>query len=71
MMPTMNGHELAEQVSLRYPNVRVACMSGFSPDEMARQGLTTHARRLLHKPFTLPMLIGFVEQEFAADSAVR
>jgi PAS domain S-box-containing protein len=70
MMPKMNGHELAEQVSLRYPNVRIACMSGFSPDEMARQGLTTPARRLLHKPFTLPMLIGFVEQEFAASSAV-
>jgi hypothetical protein len=46
-------------------------MSGFSPEEMARQGMTTAERRLLHKPFTLPALIGFVDQEFAADSAVR
>jgi two-component system cell cycle sensor histidine kinase/response regulator CckA len=71
MMPKMNGHELAEQVARRFPDVRVACMSGFSPEEMARQGLTTPERRLLHKPFTLPTLIGFVDQEFTADSAVR
>jgi YesN/AraC family two-component response regulator len=70
MMPEMNGHQLAERVSRRFPEVRIVCMSGFSPEEMARQGLTAPSRPLLHKPFTLPALTAFVQSAFAADSSV-
>jgi CheY-like chemotaxis protein len=69
MMPEMNGHELALQVELRFPQVRIACMSGFSSEEIARHGLAAHSRRLLHKPFSIPDLVAFVEEGFAAGSA--
>jgi len=70
MMPEMNGHELAEQVAARFPAVRTTSMSGFSSCEMARQGFAAASRPLLHKPFSLPQLIAFVDEAFATDSAV-
>jgi two-component system, cell cycle sensor histidine kinase and response regulator CckA len=70
MMPGMNGHELAAHVKTRFPQARLASMSGFSPDEIERQGFDTDSRLLLHKPFTLPQLIAFVNEIFAADRAV-
>ena len=70
MMPEMNGHELAEQVAARFPAVRTASMSGLSSCEMARQGFAAASRPLLHKPFSLPQLIAFVDEAFATDSAV-
>jgi PAS domain S-box-containing protein len=69
MMPDLNGHELAGIVASRWPTVRIACMSGFSPEEMRRQGLAASSRPLLHKPFTLPQLVGFVSEAFSADQA--
>ncbi len=68
MMPDMNGLELIDRVALRFPEVRVACMSGFTSDEMAHEGLTTPARQLLHKPFTLPALVTFVADAFEQAS---
>jgi len=68
MMPGMSGHELAAHVAARYPAVRVASMSGFSADELTRRG--HHANPQLHKPFTLPQLVAFVNEAFAAARAV-
>jgi CheY-like chemotaxis protein len=68
MMPGMSGHELAAQVAERYPAVRIASMSGFSTDELARRGQAAHPQ--LHKPFTLPQLIAFVNDAFTAVRAV-
>ncbi len=69
MMPEMNGHELATAVEQRYPYVHIACMSGFSSEEIARHGLAAHARRLLHKPFTLPDLVAFIDDAFSTSAA--
>ena len=41
-------------------------MSGYSTDELARSGLGSPMRTLLNKPFSLPELVAFVEQAFAA-----
>ncbi|MEO8563809.1 MAG: ATP-binding protein [bacterium] len=65
LMPGMNGPELAEKVAERHPLVRIAFMSGFSSDELARSGFGFPIRGLLNKPFTLPDLIAFVEHAFA------
>ena len=68
MMPEMSGHELAARVAERYPAVRVATMSGYSADELTRRGHPAHPQLL--KPFTLPQLIAFVNDAFAAERAV-
>ncbi|HEV7991076.1 MAG TPA: response regulator [Gemmatimonadaceae bacterium] len=67
LMPEMNGPQLAERVAERFPSVRIAFMSGFSADELARNGMGLTARMLLNKPFTLPDLVGFVEQAFVDE----
>ncbi|HEX7979575.1 MAG TPA: ATP-binding protein [Gemmatimonadaceae bacterium] len=70
LMPGMSGAQLAAQVARQHPAARVAFMSGFSTDELARSGLGS-PMRLLNKPFTLPELIGFVERAFAATEATK
>jgi PAS domain S-box-containing protein len=67
LMPGMNGVQLAERVIERFPTVRLAFMSGFSADELARSGLALSTHGLLNKPFTLPDLIAFVERAFADE----
>jgi two-component system, cell cycle sensor histidine kinase and response regulator CckA len=67
LMPRMNGLRLAELVAEHFPMVRIAFMSGFTTDELARTGLESPVRSLLNKPFTLPELIGFVERAFEPE----
>ena len=62
LMPGMKGPELTEKVAARFPSVRVAFMSGFSADELAKTGVGMPPRLLLNKPFTLPDLVSFVDQ---------
>jgi CheY-like chemotaxis protein len=71
LMPGMNGAQLAERVEREYPSVRIAFISGFSTDELARSGLGSPMRALLNKPFTLPELTSFVERAFADDEEVE
>ena len=68
MMPGMSGHELAARVAELFPAVRIAAMSGFSADELARRGHAPLPQ--LHKPFTLPQLLAFVNEAFAEARAV-
>jgi two-component system cell cycle sensor histidine kinase/response regulator CckA len=66
LMPGMTGPRLADLVAERHPDVRVAFMSGFSTEELARTGLGAPGS-LLNKPFTLPELVSFVEHAFSPD----
>jgi len=68
MMPEMSGQELAAHVAERFPAVRVVTMSGYSAEELTRRGQVAHPQLL--KPFTLPQLIAFVNEAFAAERAV-
>ncbi len=68
MMPGMSGHELAAWVAEHFPAVRIAAMSGFSADELAHRGHAPLPQ--LHKPFTLPQLLAFVNDAFADARAV-
>jgi PAS domain S-box-containing protein len=67
VMPGMNGNQLAERISGDRPGLRVAFMSGFSTDELARSGMGFPMRSFLIKPFTLPELVSFVEDAFRDD----
>jgi two-component system cell cycle sensor histidine kinase/response regulator CckA len=67
VMPGMTGGQLAERISGARPGLRVAFMSGFSTDELARSGMGFPMRSFLIKPFTLPELVSFVEGAFRDD----
>jgi CheY-like chemotaxis protein len=67
VMPGMSGAQLADHVEHEYPESRVALMSGYSTDELARSGVGSPLRSLLDKPFTLPDLVSFVEQAFLGE----
>ncbi len=71
VMPGMSGTQLATHVARRHPAARIAFMSGYSTDELAHSGHGSPMRNLLNKPFTLPELVGFVEQAFAATEATE
>jgi DNA-binding NtrC family response regulator len=50
-MPRMNGQQLAEQIALAYPAVKVLLMSGY-PDRVVPTGVATDPRfEFLSKPF--------------------
>jgi PAS domain S-box-containing protein len=52
VMPGMSGRELAEHVALRRPGLRNLFLSGYTPDEVLRQGVRAEEAQFLQKPFT-------------------
>lgn len=62
VMPGMNGHVLAEQLSLRRPDIKVIYMSGYTDNFIAGRGVLGPETHLLHKPFTEEVLIRKVRE---------
>jgi CheY-like chemotaxis protein len=56
IMPEMTGPELAGELGRLCPALRVAYMSGYTDDVLARHGILETKTPLLHKPFTLDSL---------------
>jgi PAS domain S-box-containing protein len=52
VMPGMNGHELAEKVTVLRPETRVLYMSGYTDDAIIQQGVLKEGTAFLAKPFT-------------------
>ena len=52
VMPGKNGRELAEELRRQRPDLRVLFMSGYTPDEVLREGVEADAAQFLQKPFT-------------------
>ncbi|HSQ54617.1 MAG TPA: response regulator [Gemmata sp.] len=52
VMPGMSGRELADRVRLQRPNVRILFMSGYTADEVLRQGVLEDQVEFIQKPFT-------------------
>jgi two-component system cell cycle sensor histidine kinase/response regulator CckA len=62
VMPGMNGRELAEQLSLRQPGIKVLYVSGYTDTFIAGHGVLQAGTNLLHKPFTEQVLVGKVRE---------
>jgi len=56
IMPQVGGRELAEQLSLARPSVRVLFVSGFTDETISRHGVLEEGVAFLQKPFTLETL---------------
>ena len=51
VMPRMSGRDVAEQMLLKYPNLRVLFMSGYTDDEIGQYGVKGAETEFLQKPF--------------------
>jgi len=56
VMPGMSGRELADELRVRRPGLRVLFISGYVEDELARHGIVEAEVAFLHKPFSLDEL---------------
>ena len=52
IMPQMNGHELAEKLSSRRPEMKILYVSGYSDNDIGDHGVLDPRFELLQKPFT-------------------
>jgi CheY-like chemotaxis protein len=57
VMPWMSGRELAQQLLLQRPQMRVLYMSGYTPDVAVRHGVLEATMAYLSKPFS-PLALG-------------
>jgi two-component system cell cycle sensor histidine kinase/response regulator CckA len=60
MMPGMHGVELGQRLKQRWPALPVLYMSGYSVEDLQREGVTGVERELVHKPFTPDSLVARV-----------
>jgi CheY-like chemotaxis protein len=52
VMPGLNGRELADQLLVLQPNLRVLFMSGYTNNMVVHQGILEEGLAFLEKPFT-------------------
>ena len=52
VLPSMSGHDLVETVRTQWPGMRVLYMSGYTNDDVRRQGVVDASDDFLEKPFT-------------------
>jgi PAS domain S-box-containing protein len=71
VMPGMNGRDLAEQLLLRHPEIRVLYMSGYTNDAIVRQGVLEEGAAFLQKPFTPDALARKVREVLDAPQPAR
>ncbi len=53
VMPEMGGRELAEKVSLRWPEMPVLFASGYTDDAIVRHGVIAEKANFIQKPFNM------------------
>ena len=66
VMPGISGHELATELLVLCPNVRVLLMSGYA-EQLALCQLSSYGRQYLAKPFSIPVLLKRVREVLDAD----
>jgi len=52
VLPRLNGREIYDRLSARYPNLRVLYMSGYAESVIAHQGVCNDGAVLIPKPFS-------------------
>ncbi len=56
VMPEMGGPELVQEVTARWPHLRVIYSSGYTDSRLAGRGFDEDAVDLLRKPYTVAQL---------------
>ena len=56
VMPGMNGRELCDQISARFPQITVLYMSGYTNDVIAQRGVLEEGTHFIQKPFSMQTL---------------
>jgi two-component system cell cycle sensor histidine kinase/response regulator CckA len=69
VMPDMNGRELADQLVIERPHLRLLFISGHSPHLLTRSGVDSMEGRFLQKPFSTSTLIEKVRSALTAPSS--
>ena len=62
VMPEMNGHELAQRIAARRPDIKRIYVSGYPADFVAHRGVLEAGVHFLQKPFTLQDLAAKVQE---------
>ena len=62
VMPEVGGWELAQRARVLRPGLPILFMSGYHPEQFARQGALAEGDRLLRKPFTPQALTSEIRQ---------
>jgi len=62
VMPGINGRALAERICARRPGLPVIFMSGYTEDEILRQGVSRESISFIGKPFTETQLLSLIRQ---------
>ena len=57
ILPSMDGRQVATQMKILYPDIRVLYITGYTNEEMIARGLRDETATLLEKPFSLAELI--------------
>jgi two-component system cell cycle sensor histidine kinase/response regulator CckA len=62
VMPVLNGRELADRMALLRPDTKVLYVSGYTTDEVVRNGVYADSVHFLHKPFIPAALVEKVRE---------
>ncbi len=62
ILPEMNGRELARQMVALYPEIRLLFMSGYTANDIARQGGVSEQATFIQKPFSMQDIAGKVHE---------
>jgi two-component system, cell cycle sensor histidine kinase and response regulator CckA len=71
IMPRLGGRELAEALRARYPGLPILFMSGYTGEELVRQGSLGGDAPLLQKPFTAAELYDLVRDVLGQSPSRR
>lgn len=62
IMPRMNGKDLAKELQLFRPEIRVLFMSGYTADIIAQQGVLDSDTNFIQKPFSRAKLANKLQE---------
>ena len=65
VMPELDGRELADQLKIQRPEMKVLFMSGYTADVIVQRGVDDNVVGLLRKPFSQVALAGRVREVLA------
>jgi two-component system, cell cycle sensor histidine kinase and response regulator CckA len=67
VMPEMNGRNLAEQIFLLYPEIRLLFMSGYTSNVIVHHGVLDEGVAFIQKPFSMAQMTAKVREVLDID----